>query len=1018
MTAQPRHADPAVTPLRVRSGHSLLRGTATPEAVVQRAGALGHKYLAITDVNSLAGATEFHAAAKAAGITPIIGAELLAGPQRIVTLATSETGYGNLCQLITAVHAHTQLDLAAAVAAAADGLELIADSPAMVEALLAAGAGDYRGAAARGKIWVGVDPASQSRAEIFRLAAAARCQNLPLLATADALLARPDDADAARLLAAMRLRQTVDTVPRAAVPPAAAHLRAADDLARACVDMPGALANNRALAEACSEFSLLPRETVFPAYSPPDGLTPQAYLHQLCRRGAEWRYGGAPPDGFAARLTRELALIERRSLAEYFLVVWDIVSYARSRGVPVAGRGSGASSLVAYLLGVTNVCPLTYDIPFERFLNAERTDYPDLDIDFCWRVRDDVIDYAFNCWGDDHVAMVCTHSTFQARSALRETAKAFGLSDEQINRLGHGDDQRTARIVALSRRILHLPHNLSVHPGGIVMSPGRIDRIAPLEMSAKGAAITQYDKRGVEAIGLVKIDLLGNRSLSTIRSACEIVRSRDGREIDIDALPDDDPATLALLQSADTVGCNQLESPAMRYLLRGMCPAGIADVMKALALIRPGAAGTGMKDVFIRRHRRLEAPPPTDPRIARVLADTYGVMLYEDDVMLLAAAMLGSSPAEGDRFRKGVQSCKSDSDRLAISREFIARCVQRGFDRRTVEDIWVQMAKFNAYSFCRAHAGSYGRLAWVVAYLKTHHPLAFWVGALNNNQSMYHPRVYVEQAKRMGIRFLAPDVNRSHCEFTVEGDSIRLGLNCVGGLGPAGIRKIIDARSGGEFATLSELLRRTALGDDEMRSLILCGACDSFSRSRPALMMELALARDSRPVSPDSRTALLAGEVALPHQPDDYTPQRKYADERRIMGLSVREHVMAVYRPTVADSVTIDSRQMGDCVGRPVRIAGVLEAVRTTSTRNGGAVTFLTMDDEFGLFEGVYFHRKAGRRRLSFSRYGPYVLAGRVQDQYGTLTVATESVELRGRAAAKPITDRYAEQQAAPRRQS
>jgi len=1018
MTAQPGHAAVAITPLRVRSGHSLLRGTAGPEAIVDRASRLGHTALALTDVNSLAGATEFHAAATEAGITPIIGAELLAGPQRIVALVTSEAGYGNLCQLITVVHADAQLELASAVAAKADGLELIADDPAMLEALLAAGLSDYRAAAQR-KIWVGVDPACCRRAELHRLIVSARCHSLPLLATAAALVTNSDDGDAARLLAAMRLRKTVDTVPRAAVPPAAVHLRPPADLARACADMPGALANNRALAEACSEFSLLPRESVFPAYAPPDGLTPHAYLHHLCRRGGEWRYRGARPDGFDARLTRELALIERRSLAEYFLVVWDIVSYARRRGVPVAGRGSGASSLVAYLLGVTNVCPLKYDIPFERFLNDRRTDYPDLDIDFCWRVRDDVIDYAFKCWGDDHVAMVCTHGTFQARSALRETAKAFGLSDEQVSRLGRSDDPRERRFVALSRRILHLPHNLSVHPGGIVMSPGRIDRIAPLEMSAKGVRITQYDKRGVEAMGLVKIDLLGNRSLSTIRAACEIIRSRDGEEIDIDALGDDDPATLALLQSADTVGCNQLESPAMRHLLRGMCPAGIADVMKALALIRPGAAGTGMKDVFIRRHRRLEQPPPTDPRIAGVLADTYGVMLYEDDVMLLAAAMLGATPGEGDRFRKGVQSCESDAERLAISREFIDRCMRRGFDRRTVEDIWVQMAKFNAYSFCRAHAGSYGRLAWVVAYLKTHHPLAFWAGALNNNQSMYHPRVYVEQAKRMGIRFLRPDVSRSDCEFTVEGDAIRLGLNCVGGLGPAGVRKIIDARSGGEFATLGELLRRTALGDDETRSLILCGACDSFGRSRPALMMELALARDSRPVSPDSRTVLLAGEVALPHQPDDYTPQRKYADERRIMGLSAGEHIMAVYRPTVADSVTIDSRQMGDCVGKPVRIAGVLEAVRTTATRGGGKVTFLTMDDEYGLFEGVYFHGKAGRgNRLSFSRYGPYVLAGRVQEQYGTLTVATESVELRGRAAAKPITDRYAEQQAAPRRQS
>jgi len=1010
-----KNIDCHVVPLRVRSAHSLLRGTATPKSLVDRASRLWHRTLALTDVNSLAGAAEFHVAATEVGITPLIGAELLAGSQRIVALTTSQVGYGNLCQLITAVLAEPQLDLARALAAKADGLELIVDDPAMVTALLSADVGDYRGAVARGNIWLGVDPACHSRAEFFRLAHAGARYDLPLLATGAALLSGADDHELARLLAAMRLRKSIDTVPPQAVPPARAHLRSGRDIARTLAHCPTAIANNRRLVERCGEFSLLPRKTVFPSYDPPDGLPPQAYLRLLCLRGAAWRYGQKPPEGMLSRMDRELTLIAHRNLAEYFLVVRDIVACARRRGLPVAGRGSGASSLIAYVLGITNVCPLRYKIPFERFLNEQRQDFPDLDIDFCWRVRDEVIDYVFKRWGHEHVAMVCTHNTFQPRSALRETAKAFGLSDEQITRLPTGDDPRIGKIIPLSRHIVNLPHNLSVHPGGIVMSPGPLDRIAPLVMSAKGVRITQYDKCGVEAIGLVKLDLLGNRSLSTIREACEIIRQQTQVDIDIESLPDDDPATLALLQSADTVGCNQLESPAMRHLLRAICPVGITDVMKVLALVRPGAASGGMKDVFIRRHRGLEAPPATDPRINRMLTDTCGVMLYEDDVMLLASVMLGVTPSEGDRFRKAVQSCRNDQERLAVSQEFIEGCLRRGFDRETIDDTWVQMAKFNSYSFCRAHAGSYGRLAWAIAYLKMHHPLAFWAAALNNNQSMYHPRVYVAQAQRMGVRFLLPDVNRSHREFTVESGAIRIGLDCIGGLGPVSAETIITARHNGPFRTLSDFLRRTVMGDDETRSLILSGALDATGRSRPALMMALALARRSRPATPDNRPILLADNIILPHEPPDYTPQRKYADQRRIMGFSIGQHIMSVYRPMVAGEVTIDSRRLAYCVGERVRIAGVLEAVRTTHTRGGGAVTFVTLDDEFGLFEGIYFHsRQQRRQKLRFDRYGPYILSGKVEDQYGTLIVTTDSVELHELAGATTTAGHHAGTGACP----
>ena len=598
----------------------------------------------------------------------------------------------------------------------------------------------------------------------------------------------------------------------------------------------------------------------------------------------------------------------------------------------------------------------------------------------------------------------------------------------------NGEPPLAATIRRLARRLLNLPRNLSLHPGGLVITPRPIEHYAPIQEASKRipsrlepeeaskrlvsglepegpvkrgglnpasqevsrpVRVTQYDKDGAEMAGLVKLDLLGNRNLSTVRYAVELLRQREVA-IDIEALPPDDPATVRTLQSADTVGCNQLESPAMRHLLRMLRPAGVRDVMKALALIRPGAASIGMKEVFIRRHRGLEAPPRGHPLVDAILAETHGVMLYEDDVMLVAAALTGSGSSsllEADRFRRAIQRCRDDDARRALSREFLARCRANGVDERFAKSIWVQMAKFNAYSFCRAHAASYAALAYAGAYLKTHYPLEFWTAALNNNQSMYHLRVYVEQAKRAGIRFLLPDANRSGAEFQIEGRAIRVGLGVLAELGPASVEAILTARRTGPFAGLSDFLRRTNLGSREARALVQCGAFDFTGRIRPALMMELELFFARRPGPSLPGPSLLPAEANIPPGLEDYSEARKYADERRIMGFSVREHIMARYRPGLNGAVDIDSRLLGQRVGRRVRIAGVLEASRTVTTRSGRQMRFLTLEDEYGMFEVTIFpdaarrwrrgsdrRRGRGRAPARFDHYGPYLVAGTVED--------------------------------------
>jgi DNA-directed DNA polymerase III PolC len=983
----------------------LCRGATPPDKLAARAAAAGYAAVAQTDVNGLYGATVFYPSATAAGLRPIIGAELRQGNSSLVALVANKVGYENLCQAITKTIYNLQLtmdnseeDVASPIVNCKlkivnpSGLHFLTEDADLAAALLAA-------SVPREQVWLELDPPSQPRRVVARLTAAAEALGVELVATGRALLLDDADRQAAAVLAAIRLGKTVQSVSEDDLPPAGAVLRDPKTLAAQLGQWPRALANNQRLAEQC-RYALLPQRPVFPDYTCPPGASARDHLRRLCEQGARWRYGRLTPP-VRRRLERELRLIDAKGFSQYFLVVRDIVQFARGRNAPTAGRGSGASSLVAYVLGITNVCPLAFDIPFERFLNEQREDFPDLDLDFCWRIRDDVIRFAFDRWGADRVAMVCTHNTFQPRSAFRETAKAFGLSDDQISRRlqrGQEPGEHAEKIARLAERLVGLPHLLSVHPGGIVIGRKPIDHYVPLEMAAKGVRITQYDKDGVEAIGLVKLDLLGNRSISTIAEACRLVNESSVNcksSITVDTIPADDPATFALLRDANTIGCNQLESPALRHLLRAMQPREARDIMKALALIRPGAASIGMKDAFIRRQLGLEKPPPLDPRVDPILGQTHGVMLYEDDVMLVAAALLGDSPAKADRFRKAVQKCHDDAQRLALSREFLDRCRANGVEARIAADLWVQMAKFNAYSFCRAHAASYARLAYAVAYLKAHYPRQFWTAALNNNQSMYHPRVYVEQAKRAGIAFELPDVNRSGAEFTLEGSAIRVGLSRVAGLGPVSVEAVLSARRDGPFASLSGFLDRTHLGLEETRPLILCGACDGLGRSRAQLMLELRLWRPARAAHAGPQPALLLAAPALTAVTEDYPPDRKVRDERAILGISVAAHPLAAWRQKLAafsPALDGDSRDLPQRVGRRIRLAGMLEAARAVVGASGRQMHFLTFDDEYGLFEVTALADRCRQRGRANTDGRPAVILGRITEQYAA--VGVEAVEV------------------------
>jgi DNA-directed DNA polymerase III PolC len=763
---------------------------------------------------------------------------------------------------------------------------------------------------------------------------------------------------------------------------------------------------------------VLPRELTLPPPRLRPGIDPVRYLRLLCKRGLRRRDLDADLDA-RSRLREELTLITAMSLVGYFLVVRDITRWVRRRGHTMALRGSAGNSLVCYLLGITEVDPLRFRLPLERFLHSGRVDLPDIDLDFDWKVRDEVIEYVFQRYGADHVARICTHLFLQPRSAFREAAKLHGLSNEQVSELlttlpesvedllqARNADKtpprfplepaRWPRLLGDARRLLGRPHHLSLHPGGVVITPGPIEDYVPLEWAAKGVVVTQFEKDAVERVGLVKIDLLGNRALATVDEA--------KRWVAAEALPCrvaakraafDERIVIDLLQRGDTMGVNQLESPAMRHLLIQMRPRNVEDVVQALALIRPGAALIGAKACFVRRRRGLEPRRPLHPRLETLLGDTENIMIFEDDALQVIQKLTGLSAPDADRFRRRVTKHRTEAEAWALLNEFVALCAKQDIPAAALTEVWAQLSKFNQYSFCKSHAVSYGLIAWQSASLKAHHPIAFWTAALNNNQSAYPLRVYVEAMKREGVRLLLPCVNRSAGPFRPERGAVRVGLNSIAGLPEEMREKLIEERErNGPYRDLGDFRRRVRPGPETLAALVRCGALDFTNRPRPALLLEADLQDQVRPKGPELLPCRPAGDWS----PPDYDKLRRLRDEWAAFGFVVGPPLMSLCRrpaPPAKGPPLIASNQIADYLGRTVRVEGLVAAARRVHTKDGRPLQFITLEDEQGLTETTLFPDEC--RAMPYLTMGPYTATGVVEEQYGVCTLTAKRFESWGR---------------------
>ncbi|HLJ94996.1 MAG TPA: DNA polymerase III subunit alpha, partial [Gemmataceae bacterium] len=984
-------------PLHVHSWYSLLEGATSPQAYLRRAATCGYTALALTDSNNLYGAVEFTEQAHRYGIRPLLGACLRQQRTRCVALIAEQAGYRSLCRILSRLHlagehkpdtpATGRTRLTNLLLENAQGLHVLVDDAVLAEQLR-----DTFGS----RLWLEiVRPARSVRQEQELLAMGRRLGLRPIASTATHF-AMPQEYPAFRMVTAVSRATLLDQLPaRLSITPDH-HLLAPEELQHRFRDLPSAVHNTDVLAEQLQSH-VLPREVVLPQPRLPrrlDAASSQSdsshfqYLELLGERGLRRRGLG---DCLTARqrLRDELTLIEAGDLAGYFLVVRDITRYARRRGYSMALRGSAGNSLVCFLLEITDVDPLRFGLPLERFLHAGRADLPDIDLDFDWKVRDDVIAYVIRRYGPEHTAMISSHLFLQPRSAFREASKAHGLSTEQVSQLletlserveelveREGDKsptgrrrpppgfpleaERWPRIVMDARLLLGRPHHLSVHPGGIVITPRPIENYVPLQRAPKGVVITQFEKDAAEHIGLVKIDLLGNRALATVDAARLAVGRRSAQLSDP---PLDDSDTIALLQRGDTLGVNQLESPAMRHLLIQMQPQGLEDVIQALAMIRPGAASVGMKECFVRRRRGLEPVRCAHPSLEPLLRGTQGLMLYEDDALRVLQALTGLAAPDADRFRKRVSKHRTADDAQALTEEFLNACARNQVPRAVAADLWVQLAKFNHYSFCKSHAVSYGLIAWKAAFLKVHYPLYFWTAALNNNQGMYPRRVYIEAIKRAGIPLHLPCVNRSAEVFAPEDEGIRVGMGAIASLDEALRAALLaDRQQRGPYRNLADFRRRLNPGPEALGLLIRCGALDFTGQTRPALFLEADL-QDKETEARQKENGEAASALfpfsfcLLPSDgwsPADYDAGRRLRDEWELLGFVVGPRLMALFRPGLPDNL-ITSRELPDYSGRQVRLAGLIATARHTPTADGRTMQFVTLEDEWGLIEVTLF---------------------------------------------------------------
>ncbi len=1061
--------------LHCHSQYSFLRGVARPEEIVAAAAEQAMPAVALTDTNGLYAAVPFVQAARAAGVKPVVGVQLDIGhrgtenteeqgkssvrqgtaepsgvrgrayptvsatqqaasresgsklphSKNVVLLAADAGGYSNLCRLVTRRQLEdrpvTPEELnehrAGLIALYSKDREPATCVPSMTSHRRFAGAVAVLKEIFGEALYLEAQRLAPGDGRQLReTLALGRELDVRVAATNCVHFLRPEEHLHHRVVSAIRTGSLLSKVAAPEITSPEAYFKSAEEMQRAFADHPELLRATLDIAGQCN-LELALGKTIFPECAVPEGETPFSYLWRLCFEGARQRYRPLRPE-VLARLTHELEVIDKLNLAPYFLLVWEIVEEARRRGIPAVARGSAASSMATYCLGISRICPLRWNLYFERFLNEQRGDVPDIDIDICGARRDELLEWVYRRWGAEHVAMIGSFITMHARMAVREVAKVFGVAPAEVNQFTRRLPHRPVReireairtlpecrmlpageepwktILEVAERLDGVPRHTGIHPCGTVIAARPLTELLPLEVATKGIVVTQPDMNAVEALGLVKMDLLGQRGLTTMSLALQNIAARDskpGTPADFEAIPEGDAATCAMLAAGRTMGVFQIESPGMRTLLRTfgarlLGPATLEDVSLALALIRPGASEYGSKEAFLRRIRGQEPVTYAHPRLAAVLGESLGVCVYQEQVMQLAQSVGEMTLAEADLVRRSMAKFSDQRERERLRAKFLKAAERLGLEGATRDATWQMVEKFAGFGFCKAHAATYADLAYRFAYLKAHYPAEFLAAMCSSSAGFYHVSAYVEEAKRRGIPVRVPSVNHSRAEYTTEpeeasirareeagldsasGRAMRIGLMQVKGLGAETMRAIVRSREErGTFRSLDDFLARVAVEGDEIESLIKCGAFDDVGEpplSRPALLWRVHLlghgGKGAAARQAGGEAELFPG--AAPSQENcaavelpalaEYTREQRLEYEQQILEVCVSGHPLDRFaRNGEAWSTELEKFS----TGKRVTLLGWLITFRHVGTKTYQNMMFLTLEDQRGTFEVVLF---------------------------------------------------------------
>ncbi len=999
-----------------------------------------------------------------------------------VLLVRSPAGYARLCEILSRLHLEPEaFSLREELRRDRGGLVVLTSSLPLAAAV-AETRHPARGrvawsAAADGEaedLYLALEP---GRRDPERVRAARRLGVAPI-AVNDVTFAAREQFARHRLLRAIARNATLGSVPHSDLASPDAWLCAASDMERRLPHCPEALANAARVAAACrAGLPDPPRgRLLLPLYRNLEPAAALGLLRARAEEGARRRYG-ALPDGalrldVRARLEHELEIIAAKGFASVFLIVDDIVRQSPR----TCGRGSAAASLVAYCLQITHVDPLAHRLYFERFLNPARQDPPDIDVDFCWDERDAILDFVFRAHGEERTAMIANHVGLRARAAVREVAKVYGLPDAEIARLSRrlahtwsADAAESVRthplfrgldlsppwpeILAHASALEGTPRHLSVHCGGVVIVPGRIERHVPVERAAKGVRVIQWEKDQAEEAGLVKIDLLGNRSLSVVRDCIAAVNAaapdapertppaargacgqgpasrapgrtpraahaaRVGAEAATDAprrsgrpvaeplefsrlSPLRDPAACELMRRGHTMGVFYVESPAMRLLQQKTGRGDFEHLVIHSSIIRPAA------NDYIREYvRRLRggAWAPLHPVLDEILEETHGIMVYQEDVSRVAMRMGGFNTGEADGLRK-VLSKKWAGRRVEDYRQkFFAGARARGVPEDTVREVWRMILSFSGYSFCKPHSASYALLSYKSAFFKAHHPAEFMAAVISNQGGYYSTFAYVSEARRMGLRVLPPDLNASARAWTGRGRDLRAGLMQVQGLRRETLERLLAERGrGGAFRSPAGFLRRADPDPADAARLVRAGCLDSVAGglSRPALLWQIKAWQARR-----APATLFEADLPEPPPARPYDEARTLHDEVETLGFLLSRHPLTLYRGEMARLQPVDGRDLARHAGRDVTTIGWLVTGKIVGTRRGEPMEFLSFEDTTAIYETTFFPRAYARFCSLLTRNRPFVLRGRVEEEFGAVTLTVrEARPLLPAGAARPAT--------------